>query len=88
MPTVGLGMMEDNKTTENRDDFIRAALEAGYRHFDCARFYKNEVWIGSAFKKIFAEGKYKREDVFITTKSHPFPDKSAVDTLKEALADL
>jgi len=47
---------------------IRAALKAGYRHFDCALLYGNEAWIGRAFERIFHEGIYRREDVFIATK--------------------
>jgi diketogulonate reductase-like aldo/keto reductase len=30
--------------------------------------YGNESWVGDAFKKIFDEGEFSREDVFITTK--------------------
>jgi diketogulonate reductase-like aldo/keto reductase len=88
MPQIGLGMMEHGKKTEGQEVFIEAALEAGYRHFDCARVYQNEAWIGEAFKKIFSKGKYKREDIFITTKTFPFYHCTAVDTLKDALKDL
>jgi len=47
---------------------LRTALDAGYRLFDCALLYRNETFIGDALEKIFAEGKYKREDILITTK--------------------
>lgn len=50
------------------EETIRTALDEGYRLFDCALLYKNENFVGEAFDKIFKEGKYKREDVFITSK--------------------
>lgn len=43
---------------------IQGALDAGYRHFDCAHIYGNEAAIGEAFKK----ANVNREDLFITSK--------------------
>ncbi len=45
-----------------------SALEAGFRHFDCAERYKNEREVGEALQAQLAAGKIKREDLFITTK--------------------
>jgi diketogulonate reductase-like aldo/keto reductase len=70
LPAVGLGtflMADDSKLPS----LIRAALEAGYRHFDTAIAYNNHKMIGETFKTIFAEQKYKREDIFIVTKIFP-----------------
>lgn len=44
--------------------------------------------IGIALKKIFGEGKYKREDIYITTKVFPFRDVNCISKLKESLTDL
>jgi len=44
------------------------ALEAGYRHIDCASIYGNEKEIGEAFNEVFSKGEIKREDVWITSK--------------------
>lgn len=53
---------------EEIETTLRTALAAGYRSFDCALLYGNEEWIGEAFDKIFTEGKFSRNDVFLTTK--------------------
>lgn len=47
---------------------VEVALKTGYRLIDTAYAYGNEKEIGETLKKVFAEGKIKREDVFITTK--------------------
>jgi diketogulonate reductase-like aldo/keto reductase len=65
IPVVGLGTMRVHK------DAVLIALNAGYRHFDCADFYKNEESIGTALRNAIDEGKVKREDLFITTKVWP-----------------
>ncbi len=51
-------------------DALRAALDAGYRHIDCAAVYTNEVEVGTVFAE-YLKGdnpKLKREDLFITSK--------------------
>jgi diketogulonate reductase-like aldo/keto reductase len=47
---------------------VEAILNNGYRHIDTASMYKNEGAIGEALQEVFATGKVKREEVFITTK--------------------
>src|ERR1700730_15657928 len=46
----------------------RDALEAGFRHFDCAERYRNEREVGEALRAGLAAGKIAREDIFVTTK--------------------
>lgn len=53
-------------------ELLRAAFDAGYRHIDTAILYDNHKMIGGALKTIFSEGKYKREEIYITTKVFPF----------------
>jgi len=43
---------------------IETALDAGYRHFDCAHIYGNEAEVGAAFQA----ADVKRSDLFITSK--------------------
>ncbi len=69
-PVVGLGtFLSKNETIFT--DLVRSALDAGYRHIDTAHYYDNHKLIGAALKQIFSEGKYKRSDIFITTKLFP-----------------
>src|SRR5580700_9788150 len=46
----------------------RGALEAGFRHFDCAERYRNEREVGEALQVGLAAGGIAREDIFVTTK--------------------
>ncbi|TWW57359.1 Alcohol dehydrogenase [NADP(+)] B [Takifugu flavidus] len=66
------------------------ALQAGYRHIDCAAIYGNEAEIGEALHETVGPGKViGREDVFITsklwnTKHHPEDVEPALlKTLKD-----
>uniref|UniRef100_A0A452H4G3 NADP-dependent oxidoreductase domain-containing protein n=1 Tax=Gopherus agassizii TaxID=38772 RepID=A0A452H4G3_9SAUR len=47
---------------------VEVALDAGYRHVDCAYFYQNEAEIGAAFQKKFGEGKLKRDELYVVSK--------------------
>ena len=62
MPKVGLGVYKI--TEEEMETSIEAALAAGYRAFDTAYFYKNEIALGNALK----HSDIPREDLFITSK--------------------
>jgi alcohol dehydrogenase (NADP+) len=66
MSAIGLGTWkargEEVKTA------VKEAIHVGYRHFDTAAVYENESEIGDALAEIFAEGKVKRQEVFITSK--------------------
>jgi diketogulonate reductase-like aldo/keto reductase len=66
LPAAGFGtLIPDAVVTKQA---VKMALEAGFRHFDCAERYRNEEAIGSAMREVFEAGEIKREDVFITTK--------------------
>jgi aldehyde reductase len=66
MPVLGFGtLIPDATATINA---TRDALEAGFRHFDCAERYRNEREVGEALRAGFAAQGIAREDVFVTTK--------------------
>jgi diketogulonate reductase-like aldo/keto reductase len=66
LPAVGFGTLIPDPVVTRQS--VKTALEAGYRHFDCAERYRNEQAIGEAMQEVFKVGAIKREDVFITTK--------------------
>jgi diketogulonate reductase-like aldo/keto reductase len=68
MPVMGLGTWLSKP--DEVSNAVEVALKTGYRLIDTAYAYGNEKEIGETLKKVFAEGKIKREDVFITTKLH------------------
>ncbi len=66
MPTLGFGTLIPDPAltiTATRD-----ALEAGFRHFDCAERYGNEREVGGALQAGLAAGGIARGDIFVTTK--------------------
>jgi alcohol dehydrogenase (NADP+) len=66
IPAAGFGtLIADPELTRTA---TRAALEAGYRHLDCAERYRNEVEIGEALQASYRSAGLSRQDVFITSK--------------------
>src|ERR1700709_2264127 len=66
MPVLGFGtLIPDAVTTISA---TRYALEAGFRHFDCAERYRNESEVGEALQAGLAAGGITREEIFVTTK--------------------
>jgi diketogulonate reductase-like aldo/keto reductase len=66
MPAIGFGtLIADAATTTSA---TKDALEAGYRHFDCAERYRNEREVGDALRVGLAAGGIAREEIFVTTK--------------------
>jgi len=66
MPMLGLGTWKSGPGEVYQA--VLWALEAGYRHIDCAAIYQNEKEVGDALKKAFKDGIVTREDVWVTSK--------------------
>uniref|UniRef100_A0AC34R3E0 NADP-dependent oxidoreductase domain-containing protein n=1 Tax=Panagrolaimus sp. JU765 TaxID=591449 RepID=A0AC34R3E0_9BILA len=90
-PVLGLGTW--NSKSGEVGLAVRAAIECGYRHIDCAQAYGNQKEVGEAIQKAISDGLVKREDLWITTKiwntfhSYPAALKAIDDCLKEMKLD-
>src|ERR1700733_10003972 len=88
LPAVGFGtLIPDPLVTRQA---TKAALEAGFRHLDCAERYRNEAAVGDALQEAFKEGNLQRQDLFVTTKlwntnHRPERVKTAFDASRKRL---
>jgi alcohol dehydrogenase (NADP+) len=66
MPALGFGtLIPDPAVTKTA---TRDALDAGFRHFDCAERYRNEREVGEALQAGLGANAIARENIFVTTK--------------------
>jgi len=76
MPALGFGtLIPDTAVTKTA---TRDALDAGFRHFDCAERYRNEREVGEALQGGLAANGIARDNIFVTTKlwnSNHRPDR-------------
>ncbi len=87
IPKLGLGLWRiDN---EKVPSVISEAIKVGYRHFDSAQAYENEVGTGEGIRAAI-KGGLKREEIFVTTKirAEHKSYKSAKKSIDESLGKL
>ncbi|HUY90353.1 MAG TPA: aldo/keto reductase [Pirellulales bacterium] len=66
MPVVGLGAWKIDHAAAPA--LVQAAIEAGYRHLDCACDYGNEAEFGAGIAAALKRGICRREDLWVTSK--------------------
>jgi len=84
VPNMGFGTYK----LENIEESIENAIKMGYRFFDTAKFYENEVEIGKAINKCISSGLVKRSELFISTKLWMDDLEDPEKALKAALGRL
>jgi diketogulonate reductase-like aldo/keto reductase len=85
MPAIGLGTFgSDHISPETMAKAVEGAMEAGYRHFDCAAVYGNEDRIGPVLRGL------PREQLWITSKlwNDKHAEQDVIPACRKSLADL
>lgn len=88
MPVLGLGTWQADPGVVGAA--VRAAIEAGYRHVDCAAIYGNESEIGEALTDCFERGVVTRDELWITSKlwNNRHAPEDVIPALEKTLSDL
>jgi hypothetical protein len=91
MPALGFGTFANEGSKGETHKAVVHALNAGYRHLDCAWFYQNEEEVGSGIRDFLSQNPVvKRADIFITTKvwNHLHEPVDVEWSLKDSLKKL
>lgn len=66
IPQIGFGFWK--VAPNDCVDTLIEAVRAGYRHFDCAADYGNEVQVGEGIAKAMEQGLCTRDEIWVTSK--------------------
>lgn len=89
IPPMGFGTFNNwsGNHAQNEDqaisESVTAAIRAGYRHFDCAELYGNELAIGRALAAAQVNGEVTRSELFLVSKA--WNHRRSPESLREAL---
>ena len=90
IPAVGLGTFgSDRFSGVQIAEAVEGAIEAGFRHIDCAAVYGNEDLIGHVFHEILGKG-LNRGELWVTSKlwNDKHAEKDVIPTCEKSLKDL
>jgi len=90
LPAIGLGTFgSDSVPAQAVADAVLGAVEAGYRHLDCASVYGNQREIGHSLRRLLASG-IRREDLWVTSKlwNDQHGERDVVLSCERTLRDL
>ena len=68
IPHLGFGTWNLSPSHHNASAAVSAAIQAGYRHIDCATAYRNEQDVGNGIADGLKKVGLKREDIWVTSK--------------------
>lgn len=87
IPQLGFGTYR--LSPEAAEEVVPVAINAGFRHFDCAKAYLNQKGVGRGLQRSIKSRRLPREQLFITSKlwptdQHPdFVRSACVETIRE-----
>lgn len=90
MPAIGLGTFgSDHAPAAAVAEAVVGAAAVGYRHFDCAAVYGNQVEIGVALQRLMAGG-IARSELWITSKlwNDRHHEADVIPACRQTLAEL
>lgn len=88
MPGIGLGTFGSDHIPHGQiANAVDAAIEIGYRHFDCASVYDNEALIGEVFTKNIGQT-VERNQLWISSKVWNDSHRAVESACERSLADL
>ncbi len=88
LPAIGLGTWKSDPGEVHHA--VVEAVQAGYRHIDCAAIYGNEPEIGQTLREVLSQGIVQREELWITSKlwNTAHRKEDVLPALKKTLHDL